>query len=87
MIWSNHRSYLPLVVLNPKYYIDIIFNPIQLLMGALYMLHYMGVILLGPFFGNSRRYMHPLIYLNLGMKVVIVFGFNHYVDYIKVMPM
>jgi hypothetical protein len=73
-LWLKCRCYLPLVVLNPKYYIDIIFTPIRWLMGALYMLGYLGTILLDPLFGNSGRYLYPLIHLNLGMKVLIVFG-------------
>jgi hypothetical protein len=48
------------------------------------MLDYFGTILLGSLFGNFGRDLFPLIYLNLGIKVLIVFGFNRYVDYIKV---
>jgi hypothetical protein len=77
-------SYLPLDVLNPKYYIDIVFTLVRWLMGAMYMLNYLGTLFLGPLFGNSERDLHPLIYLKLGIKVLIVFGFNRYVDYIKV---
>jgi hypothetical protein len=50
------------------------------------MIGYLGTILLSSLFRNFGRDLYPLIYLNLGIKVLIVFGFNRYVDYIKVIP-
>jgi hypothetical protein len=46
-------------------------------------LGYLGTILLSSSFGNCRRSLYTLIYLKLGLEVLNVIWFNHYVDCIK----
>jgi hypothetical protein len=44
----------------------------------------MGTILFGLLFVNSGINLYSPIHLKLVFKILIVFGFNHYVDCIKV---